>query len=80
MRRRVSASSRTGPSALLKRTETLVRVVGYTDDIGTPQRNGGISLDRAVKVRQELIDRGIAAQRLSVVGRQTVPTFRSRQD
>ena len=53
----------------------LVRIVGYTDDVGTNQRNSGISLDRAVKVRQELLDRGIAAQRLSVVGRPNGPSL-----
>ena len=60
---------------LLKRTDALVRVVGYTDDLGTSQRNGGISLDRANKVRQALIDRGVAAQRLSVVGRPNGPNL-----
>jgi outer membrane protein OmpA-like peptidoglycan-associated protein len=61
--------------ALLKRTDATVRIVGYTDDVGTNQRNSGIALDRAIKVRQELLDRGVAAQRLSVVGRPNGPNL-----
>lgn len=60
---------------LVKRTDATVRVVGYTDDLGTNQRNSGISYDRAIKVRQELVDRGIPAQRLLPVGRPSGPNL-----
>jgi outer membrane protein OmpA-like peptidoglycan-associated protein len=60
-------------AALLKRTDVLLRLIGYTDDLGSPQRNSGVSTDRANKVRLGLIERGVAAQRLVAVGRPNGP-------
>jgi outer membrane protein OmpA-like peptidoglycan-associated protein len=62
-------------AGLLNQTKGQVRVVGYTDDLGSALRNGGISSDRAVKVKQELIDRGVPAQRLMAVGRPNGPNL-----
>lgn len=62
-------------AALLARTGTVLRVVGYTDDLGTAARNSGISTDRAAKVRQALLDRGVSANRLVAVGRPNGPNL-----
>lgn len=45
-----------------------VEVAGHTDSIGTEEYNMGLSLRRAEAVRSYLIDRGIAADRLTVKG------------
>jgi outer membrane protein OmpA-like peptidoglycan-associated protein len=48
---------------------TLVRVVGHTDSTGSDAVNNPLSLDRAESVRSYLVDRGINANRVEVVGR-----------
>lgn len=45
-----------------------VDVAGHTDSIGTDEYNMGLSLRRADAVRNYLVDKGIAADRLSVKG------------
>lgn len=45
-----------------------VEVAGHTDSIGTDEYNMGLSLRRADAVRSYLVDKGIAADRLTVKG------------
>lgn len=54
---------------LMRDARRLVRLVGYTDERGGLQRNNTLSLARAERVRDELIDRGVPAGLLVVVGR-----------
>ena len=55
---------------LLKEMPDLdVRIVGYTDDIGSVQYNLALSLRRAESVRNYIIARGVESARLSVAGR-----------
>lgn len=46
-----------------------VRVVGFTDSVGGEAANNVLSLSRATSVRNFLASRGVAADRLEVVGR-----------
>lgn len=55
---------------LMRDSEALVRVVGYTDAKGSTDRNNELSDGRARKVMEELVARGIPTSRLVVVGRQ----------
>jgi outer membrane protein OmpA-like peptidoglycan-associated protein len=57
---------------LIKATDVLVRVVGYTDEKGGEERNTPLSQARAEKVVAELAARGIPAARLVAVGRRNV--------
>lgn len=61
-------------AALVKQSTELVRVVGYTDEIGgtATQRNMQISMQRSEKVVAELVARGVPRQRLVAVGRANV--------
>ncbi|MGB5778957.1 MAG: OmpA family protein [Allopontixanthobacter sediminis] len=43
-------------------------IIGHTDSTGDTRRNRRLSLDRATSVRNSLISRGVAPDRLSVVG------------
>jgi outer membrane protein OmpA-like peptidoglycan-associated protein len=45
-----------------------VEVAGHTDSVGTDEYNRGLSLRRAESVRSYLVDKGIAADRLSIKG------------
>ncbi len=56
-------------AALLKETNQSLRVVGFADDTGGEARNQIISRQRAMAVAALLVDRGVARERLSVVGR-----------
>ena len=49
--------------------EVDVKIVGYTDDIGSAQYNLSLSLRRAESVRDYIVTRGIDDMRLSVAGR-----------
>jgi len=49
--------------------EVGVKIVGYTDDIGSVEYNLALSLRRAESVRDYVVERGIADARLSVAGR-----------
>lgn len=55
---------------LMGETDAFLRVIGYTDGKGTVQRNDELSAQRAEKVAQALIERGVPAQRLIHIGRQ----------
>lgn len=48
--------------------DVLVYIRGYTDNVGEPQNNRTIAQRRADLVRQYLIDRGIAPQRITAIG------------
>jgi len=54
---------------LIKDTDVLVRVVGYTDEKGGEERNTPLSQGRAEKVMADLSARGVPAARLVAVGR-----------
>ncbi len=56
---------------LARRTDLLVRVVGYTDESGDPKRNQTLSQQRAETVSEELVVRGLPRNRLVAVGRGT---------
>ncbi|MHB1188010.1 OmpA family protein [Thiobacillus sp.] len=45
-----------------------VEVAGHTDSVGTDEYNHGLSLRRAESVRNYLLSKGIAADRLSIMG------------
>ncbi|MEM1349768.1 MAG: OmpA family protein [Myxococcota bacterium] len=47
---------------------TLLRISGYTDDVGPSRKNRRISKRRAEDVRAYLIERGVSPERLEVVG------------
>ncbi|MDX1431004.1 MAG: OmpA family protein [Gammaproteobacteria bacterium] len=54
---------------LAEHPEVVVRIVGYTDSLGTDAYNAELSLMRAESVRDYLISRGVAPGRLHPVGR-----------
>jgi outer membrane protein OmpA-like peptidoglycan-associated protein len=54
--------------------KTLIRVEGHTDSIGSNEYNMGLSNRRATAVKNLLVQRGISATRIEVVGfGETVP-------
>lgn len=55
-------------AALIKRSDAVIRVVGYTDEAGGPQRNNPLSQQRASRVVEELMARGVSSFRLLTVG------------
>jgi len=55
-------------ATLKERGDMKVEVAGHTDYIGTEEYNMGLSVRRADAVRNYLIDKGIAADRLTVKG------------
>lgn len=55
-------------AALKERSDIKVEVAGHTDSIGTEEYNMGLSVRRANAVRNYLIGKGIAADRLTVKG------------
>jgi outer membrane protein OmpA-like peptidoglycan-associated protein len=56
--------------AALLRThpELKVSIEGHTDNVGTPQNNKALSLQRAKSVMNAVVQKGIAAARLTAVG------------
>jgi outer membrane protein OmpA-like peptidoglycan-associated protein len=54
---------------LMIEAKTFVRVVGFTDDSGGPQRNMPIAQGRAEKVSAALVERGVPANLVSAIGR-----------
>lgn len=56
-------------AGLMQRSKLIVRVVGYTDERGTAQRNQPLAQSRATKVANALIERGVSRERLIAVGR-----------
>ena len=55
-------------STLKQSGDMKVEVAGHTDYVGTDEYNMGLSMRRADAVRMYLIDKGIAADRLTVKG------------
>ena len=60
-----------GVVRLAQKTDLLVRVVGYTDEAGDAKRNQALSQQRADKVGEELVARGLPRARIVTVGRGT---------
>jgi outer membrane protein OmpA-like peptidoglycan-associated protein len=56
-------------ASLIKDTDVLVRVVGFTDEKGGEERNTPLSQARAERTVAELTKRGIPQERLVAVGR-----------
>ncbi|MGQ0672293.1 MAG: OmpA family protein [Hyphomicrobium sp.] len=54
---------------LMRASDVMLRVVGYTDDKGGQDRNSPLSQSRAQTVVDALIARGVPAKRLVAVGR-----------
>ncbi len=48
--------------------ETLIRVEGHTDSVGTEEYNQDLSIRRAAAVRDLLIQRGVSTSRIQTVG------------
>ena len=48
--------------------DTHIQVAGFTDNVGSPSSNQRLSEDRAFRVRDYLSTRGVAVQRMSVIG------------
>ena len=69
--RDVTASTRVleDLAGLIKSTDALVRIVGYTDEAGGQLRNVPLAQQRAEKVRQDLLALGTPPARLVAVGR-----------
>jgi OOP family OmpA-OmpF porin len=69
-------------AAVLKAAPTLAVVVaGHTDNVGTPEANQKLSEDRAKSVMAALVQRGIAADRLTAKGfGQTSPIADNRTE
>jgi outer membrane protein OmpA-like peptidoglycan-associated protein len=59
-------------ASLMRRTDVVVRIIGYTDERGTTDRNLPLALARADRVAADLVHRGIDASRLRTVGRTAV--------
>ena len=57
---------------LMKETDAVVRIVGFTDEKGGLERNVPLSQARADKVLAELTVRGIAPDRLVAIGRNNI--------
>ena len=58
---------------LARRIGNPIRIVGYTDDLGNLRGNERIAINRAERVRADLVRLGLEAQRLYVVGRPSGP-------
>ncbi|MBI5609405.1 MAG: OmpA family protein, partial [Deltaproteobacteria bacterium] len=48
--------------------DTRVQISGHTDNVGDPEANKKLSLDRAESVKAYFIEKGIAASRIEAVG------------
>jgi outer membrane protein OmpA-like peptidoglycan-associated protein len=46
-----------------------ITAIGHTDRLGTDQINDALSLQRAQRVKEMLIERGVASERITVAGR-----------
>lgn len=55
-------------AALRKKPSSLVRIEGYTDNVGPEERNRKLSLARANAVRAQIIARGIEPGQIEAVG------------
>ncbi len=59
---------------LMARDGSLVRIIGFTDDAGTPAKNTAIAKVRAETVAAALIARGVASMRLVTLSRISAET------
>ncbi|MBL8564227.1 MAG: OmpA family protein [Hyphomicrobiaceae bacterium] len=56
---------------LMRASDAFLRVVGYTDGRGSASRNSSLSLQRANVVYNALRERGVPAERMVVLGRES---------
>lgn len=56
-------------AALKSKSSVRGRVEGFTDNVGNPEANVQLSTERAAAVKDLLVSRGIAADRIEVIGR-----------
>jgi outer membrane protein OmpA-like peptidoglycan-associated protein len=56
----------------MRHTDMTVRIVGYTDERGTTDRNLPLALARADRVAADLARRGIDPARVKTVGRAAI--------
>ena len=54
---------------LIENPRTTVRIVGHTDNTGSDAINDPLSVNRASSVRNHLVSRGVAADRIAIDGR-----------
>ena len=59
-------------AALMRRTDMTIRIVGYTDERGTADRNLPLALARADRVAADLARRGVDPARMKTVGRAAI--------
>jgi outer membrane protein OmpA-like peptidoglycan-associated protein len=57
---------------LMKASPALIRIVGYTDEVGGQNKNLALAQDRAEKVRRELIGLGVQSSQIVTVGRASI--------
>jgi outer membrane protein OmpA-like peptidoglycan-associated protein len=55
-------------AVLVEFKDTKLEIQGHTDDVGKPEDNKTLSLDRAMSVKAYFVGKGIAAERMSTVG------------
>ena len=55
-------------TAILSITELKIQIEGHTDNRGRKEANKKLSLDRAFKVREYLLNKGIAGDRIKFKG------------
>jgi outer membrane protein OmpA-like peptidoglycan-associated protein len=53
---------------LLKHRFHIIKISGHTDDIGSDQYNLTLSLNRAKRVKQYLVKKGIQANFIEIIG------------
>lgn len=77
-----SAQTLDDAAAVLKAaSDVRIEVAGHTDNVGTPEANMALSQARAQAVQAALVQRGVAATRLTAKGYgQTVPVADNRTD
>ncbi|HLD09419.1 MAG TPA: OmpA family protein, partial [Methylophilaceae bacterium] len=56
-------------SSLVKNPVTTVTIIGHTDSSGSDAINNPLSVNRAASVRDYLVGRGVASNRISIDGR-----------
>jgi outer membrane protein OmpA-like peptidoglycan-associated protein len=59
-------------ATLMRGTDTVVRIIGHTDERGTNDRNLALAMARADRVAADLARRGVDPSRLRTVGRTAV--------
>lgn len=64
-----SAAIATMLEEMAKRPEPEVSVIGHTDGTGNSADNDALSLQRAERVKQMLVERGVPAERIDTAGR-----------